>query len=173
MRCPFLRVPVLCSFPRKRCMAAAAWFCIALGGCNQDRLFEPKGTAHLVHIAAATGSAATIQCTAGGAPYEVRYRVTLVNTTADTVWLHRVASHGWQKLSAWEPIHVFESLPFTPIVVRSRDGEATTHVTMTAPCPRLPGQTLTTLYLYTNAGQFASPPIDMLVIVRAAPVAGD
>ena len=92
------------------------------------------------------------QCRAGQADFQVEFRVAMINTTADEVSVLKVSSNA--SVLANDVIrstNLYDSLSFTPLHLRPRDGTGTTVVRMTGSCA-FRGLVQNTLRVTTTAG---------------------
>jgi hypothetical protein len=94
----------------------------------------------------------------------------MVNTTPNPVTLERVRASGVY-LSGAPPVVgtitlVRESVPFTPLFLRANDGQALTTVSLAGVCPTSGGygEIQVTLLMETDAGVFATPPLNIAFV---------
>lgn len=140
-----------------RLCAALAGMALAVCGCKDERLFAPNGSANVLQVVSVTPAPSSPSCLQG-AP-EVLIKVRLVNTTSTDVTVSQVASTG-VLLDGTTNNRIalqFDQLPFTPVLVRARDGDVATQVTLKPPCTVL-GRIQTQLFLTTEpSGIIATP----------------
>ena len=124
---------------------------------------DPAHTNGVVQIAEVAANPTTIYCPNSTTIY---INIRLVNTTRDTVTVIGVSSAGVviRSTSAQlvgQSVYTFQSLSFTPAILRDRDGEATTTVILPVTC--LSGvaangyvDAYVALFVTTTAGQYAT-----------------
>jgi hypothetical protein len=107
--------------------------------------------------------------------YQLEFYIEMVNTTKDSVTVTGVSSTGivfgasrpTDITNPATPAHVFGILPYepNPVGLRAHDGDVTLHITMRVPCgtelvtTEYSKTILTTLYVTTNRGQYATNPL--------------
>jgi hypothetical protein len=150
---------------KRRHLIVAVCGTAAVARCDTSREYLPTGTGHVVQVVSVAAAPNPVKC--GSAPrfIPVLFNVVMVNTTSSAVTLSKVGSAGIKVDGATlGPIALqFDSLPFTPILLRANDGQATTQVSMQTPCAVL-GRIQLWLYMFTTAGQYATTPMYLTVV---------
>lgn len=130
----------------------------------------------IVQLVSAVGAPTVTYCTTISSPYQITYRVDMVNTTPNDVTITKVSSSGLVTQSSIASevgmqVHMFDSLDFSPSVVTAHDQELFVTVTLNGPCTNHPPVTtdqfrdiVTTIYVTTNTGQYSVGPVSLHVI---------
>lgn len=148
-------------------VAAIPAFCGGLlvgGGCGRDTPSASEQST--VHIGEVTFEPDVFRCAGNPSlPYEFKFTVNMVNTTAVDVDVTGVSSDGRYVAggggAAGGTALVNASLPFTPLKLDARFGEGATVVTMggTCPAPAQYGDISVTLKVHTTAGTLTAPAV--------------